>query len=366
MMEIQCLDRQQLAAFIASDTFRQLPNLPISAHRAMSQILNPRAEPTDPLLILAWLEGELVGYLGVLPDRYFRADGQPVRCGWLSCLWVSDQHRGKSIAKHLVTKGAESMDGQIVLTEFTPTAKQLYDRLGLFADLRISIGIRLYYRLELNRLLPPKRPFFGKIRPFLKAVDAIGNVLTDGLAWFRRPTGLTQWSYTTSISPEIRHFIAERQGCELFRRNEPELQWALQNPWLLSGPPDEMSRRYYFSSMDASFESVCLQVCDAEKRLQAFLILTRRNRTMKMPCCYLAEGVEPLVAAAVQWHIHHWGINTFSTFHPEMVQYYQTNRTFALYKKPLKRHYLATKRLVESLAGYHFELQDGDGDCFFT
>jgi GNAT superfamily N-acetyltransferase len=99
---------------------------------------NPRAEPDDTLLILAWLEGELVGYLGVLPDLYFVADKPPEKCGWLSCLWVSDQHRGKSIAKLLVTKGVQAIGGRVLLTEFTPQAKQLYDKLGFFTDLQTT------------------------------------------------------------------------------------------------------------------------------------------------------------------------------------------------------------------------------------
>ena len=367
MIEIQCLNRSQLAAFVDSESFQKLPNLPISAHRAKAQLCNPRADEDDTLLILAWLAGELVGYLGVLPDRYF-VNGKPSeKCGWLSCLWVSDQHRGKSIAKRLISKGVEAIGGRILLTEFTPQAKQLYDKLGFFEDLQIKSGIRLYYRLELQRLLPPKRAIFQKIKPLLQATDAIGNAFLSVVTRLRRPRAWSeQWVQVTEITPEIQDFIGERQSASLFKRGQTELNWAIRNPWILTAPPDERSRRYYFSSVDNAFEFVCLKVCDAERQLQAFLILARRNHTLKMPCCYMAAGAAEAVAEIIDWHIHHWGIKTFSTFHPEMVQHFQTNRTFALYKKEIKRHYLATKQMAESLSGQNFDLQDGDGDCFFT
>ncbi len=367
MIDIQCLNKRQLADFVQSEPFLTLPNLPISRHRAAAQVCNPRAKPDDTLLILAWLEGELVGYLGVLPDLYFVADKPPEKCGWLSCLWVSDQHRGKSIAKLLVTKGVQAIGGRVLLTEFTPQAKQLYDKLGFFTDLQLRTGIRLYKRLELHRLLPPKRSIFKKIKPLLQATDAVFNVLVDTVNRLR-PTKArsANWQYVKEISPDIQRFIGENQGPELFRRSEPELNWALKNPWVLAAPPDDWSRRYYFSSVDHAFDFVCVTVRDAESRLRAFLIFAKRNRNLKLPCCYLSEGSAALAAEAIDWHIQHWGINTFSTFHPEIVQHYQTNRTFALHKKDIKRHYLATKLLAESLAGQSFNIQDGDGDCFFT
>jgi GNAT superfamily N-acetyltransferase len=367
MIEIQHLNKGQLAEFVQSPAFQNLPNLPISAHRASAQCFNPRAGENDTLLLLAWLEGELVGYLGVLPDWYFPAEGDAEKCGWLSCLWVSDQHRGKSIAKLLVTQGVAAIGGRILLTEFTPQAKQLYDKLGFFDDLKISAGIRLYCRLELQRLLPPKGSVFEKIKPLFRVSDAVGNVLVDMVTRLRRPKPLAGiCRYTRHIDDETAQFIAGKQESELFRRGQKELNWALENPWIRSGKPDEASRRYYFSSVDHQFEFVCVKVYDAENTLRAFLIFAKRNRTLKLPCCYLAEGAAPLVASVIQAHIREWGINTFSTFHSEMVQHYQTNRTFALHKKAITRHYLATHRLAESVAGHQFDIQDGDGDCFFT
>ena len=259
------------------------------------------------------------------------------------------------------------MGGQILLTEFTPTAKQLYDRLGLFADLQIREGIRLYYRLELQRLLPPKRAFFGQIKPLLAVVDALGNVVLDALRPLRKPRqSVAEFSYVEQVDDEISAFIEDKQARELFRRGQAELNWALQNPWVLQGHPDDASRRYYFSSFDRVFEFKAIRLSDANGKLCAFLILSRRNRNLKMPVCYFEPGSIEQVAAVVNHHVYQWNINTFSTFHPEIVKYYQTKRTFALFKKTLKRHYLSAKPMALRLQEQVFNIQDGDGDCFFT
>jgi GNAT superfamily N-acetyltransferase len=366
MIDIQTLNKLQLEAFIASDQFKTMPDVPISTRRAIAQCHNPRAGADDILLLLAWLDGEMVGYLGVLPDWYFPA-GNPTPCGWLSCLWVSDRHRGKSIAKKLVTQGAAAMGGHIVLTEFTPVAKQLYDKLGLFTDLRRARGIRLYFRLELERLLPPKHRFFEKTKGLLSLIDWSSNLHIDVWNSMRDiPTHKATWVSTDQMDAETEAFIADKQGHELFKRDKAALDWAIQHPWMVAGKPDEESRRYHFSSVDKLFRTTGLKVYDAGNTLCAFLILTQRNGTLKMPCCYLSNKAAPLAAAAILTCIRKWSINTFTTFHPEMVQYFETIQTFAWHKKALYRHYLATPAFATALTQPNFNIQDGDGDCFFT
>ena len=367
MIEIQSLNKEQLTEFVHSDRFRRLPNLPISAHRAASQACNPRAREDDILLLLAWWNNELVGYLGVLPDQYFVNDQQSYPCGWLSCLWVSEAHRGQSIAKLLVTRGAETMGGHILITEFTHHAKQLYDKLGLFSDLKISTGIRLYRRLELHRLLPPKRPFFRKIMPLLRLTDHLGNAVINALSQLLKPqTPSLQYAYTTEITPEIQAFIAKNQQHELFRRGQTELNWALKNPWIHAGHQDENSRKYYFSSVDHTFDYIGVTAYDAEMNLVALLLFAKRNHTLKLPYCYCSTAHIPPVAEIIDFHLHLWNIKTFTTFHPQLVEHYHATRTAALHKKNLKRHYIATKPMTENLNGRTFQIQDGDGDCFFT
>lgn len=366
-MHIQRFDKQALRDFVQSEPYKSLPDLPISSLRAVSQLHNPRLQAGDILLYIAWLDDKMAGYLGVLPDDYFLPDSHRVHCGWLSCLWVNPEYRGQSIAGRMVSMAVEDYHGQILLTEYAVESRKMYDKLGTFQDLTVCSGIRLYYRFDLHHILPPKRPFFRKIRGLLRAGDAMLNFPVDAFRYLM-PVKIVagSWEYLDAIDRQTAHFIEQHSGRELFRRGATELNWALEFPWLREGPEDNWSRRYYFSWVDNPVAFVAMRVRDENGAIAAFFVLMRRGKTMKMPVCYLLPGMEKTVAAIIDLHRSNWGANTFSTFHPEMVQYYQTCRTFALHKKGLKRHYIAANPMAERLNGVSFRVQDGDGDVFFT
>jgi len=87
MIRIEILNKIQLKGYIDSPDFYHSDFVPISKHRAISHINNPRAGDDDILLLLAYEGDKLVGYLGVLPD-FIYIDEKPNKIGWLSCIYV--------------------------------------------------------------------------------------------------------------------------------------------------------------------------------------------------------------------------------------------------------------------------------------
>jgi len=85
MIQIRQLNKAQLLTFIYSEEYKNLTFIPITKHRAISHIHNPRADDDDIILFLAYENEELVGYLGVLADKIYYQNS-PIKCGWLSCL----------------------------------------------------------------------------------------------------------------------------------------------------------------------------------------------------------------------------------------------------------------------------------------
>lgn len=69
MIEIKLLNKAALRSYIDSETFQNAPVIAISKHRAASQISNPEATEDDILLLMAFENDNMVGYLGVLPDK---------------------------------------------------------------------------------------------------------------------------------------------------------------------------------------------------------------------------------------------------------------------------------------------------------
>src|SRR5215216_4877386 len=116
-MEIKTLTPAQLQAFIETDEFKAMPVIPISTHRALSHVTNPRVEPNDVIMIMAYEEDKMVGYLGVLADRIYNDTGS-FKCGWLSCMWVDPTLRGRGIAKHLLSTAFANWQNHILVTEF--------------------------------------------------------------------------------------------------------------------------------------------------------------------------------------------------------------------------------------------------------
>ena len=164
MIEIKQLNKKLLLEYINSTDFGKGNDIPISHHRALSQVKNPRLNEEDVVLLLAYDGDNLVGYLGILPDTIFLKKRDPIKVGWLSCLWVSQQARGKGISMDLVAKSFDLWNKNIVLTDFVPYVKKIYDKTEQFIEEAHSKkGIRLYLKSDLQTILPPKKTVFEKI-----------------------------------------------------------------------------------------------------------------------------------------------------------------------------------------------------------
>lgn len=366
MITIKRLNRQQLHDFVHSEQFQTMEFLPISKHRGLSHTRNPRLGEQDTLLLLAYEGDELVGYLGVLPDAIVHA-GDFERCGWLSCIWVNGQHRGKKIAFKLVMDALEAWDNRILITEYTGPAERLYHKTEAFQSLAQNEGIRLYLRSCLHMVLPPRKPIFEKIKPLLKAFDSVANAVFD-LRFYLSSNSLqdTSIEYVNEIDEETLAFIQSRQNRQIFKRGDAELNWILNNPWVLSAPgPDRNSERYHFSSLDQSFDFTALKIRNNQGQMIAFLIFAKRNKALKLPYCYI-EGSPEVAMQVVKYHIKKWRVSLFTTFHASLVPSLKTQGTGALFKKRVDRNYMIstffdTDKLVDDC-----EIQDGDADCSFT
>ena len=102
-MKIRKLNRRGLKEFIESDEFEKMPHIPISRHRAYSQINNPRLKENDILLLISYHDGEMSGYLGALPDDIL-INNLNEHCAWMSCIWINPKMRGRNIAYTLVSE----------------------------------------------------------------------------------------------------------------------------------------------------------------------------------------------------------------------------------------------------------------------
>lgn len=364
MIRIRTLNKAQLTAFVSDGAFEKLPFLPISRHRAASHIANPRAEDEDILLLLAYEDESLAGYLGVLPDRMFIGDKEE-RCGWLSCIYVDEAHRGKRIAQQMLEQCYEVWDNRILMTGYTAEAKRIYDRSGKFRALAEPTGIRVYMRADLSTLLPPKGELFRKNAEALKSLDAGINAVMDlRLPSATLPEGITL-EHVKEVDDEIEAFILPRMENQLLKRGKAELNWMLEHPWVISAPEDVLSKRYHFSSVDKVFAFYPIKVRNSDGKLKAFIILAQRNDSLKLPYCY-HDGDIATVWNAVRSEMLRLRSSTFTTFQPELSEHIRKTDRLSIHRKSIQGSYLVAKRFDAFLGNSPFALQDGDADCAFT
>ncbi|KAA9331243.1 GNAT family N-acetyltransferase [Adhaeribacter soli] len=369
-MELREFTPKTLAQFIRSEEYEKMPVVPISRHRALSHIKNPRVAEDDVILVLAMVEGRMAGYLGVFAD-YIYLNDQKEKAGWLSCMWVDPEVRGQGIAKKLLNKVLERWDNRILVTEFTPAAKGLYDRSGQFQDLKIPEGLRCFLRFNLDELLPKKFPFLQAFKPVLKVPNVLLNTPNELRLNFWKPAAETmnyQVETVTEIDETLAGFIQARQQNQLEKRTAEDLNWLLQNPWLLPWEKEDgTAKRYHFSAFDKEFEFLPLKISDTKNKLQAFLILAVRGNDLKVPYLYAnAESMEAVTRIIVQEMLKR-KLRTLTVFQPELEAFLKQNPKPFMYLHPLKRHYIISKKFAPLLLQQPtLNIQDGDADCAFT
>lgn len=368
-MDIRIIRIKDMEDFLHSEEYQQMPVLPISRHRGISHARNPRANPEEAALVLVYLEGNLMGYLGFVPDTIHLGD-TTANLGWMSCIWVSPDARGKGIAKAMLKRGFEEWEDHVIVTEFTEIARNIYQRYGDFMDLAISQGVRAYLRANLAYLLPTKRVGFAGIRPLLRLVDWVLNLPISLRLWvYQRRHSTTELSYTylSEIDAETERFIRQFQDGELFQRGAKELNWMLRHPWVLSAPSkDEPASRYYFTSVARRFDFLPIQISRSDGALAAVLILAFRDRNLKIPYAYFAESDLDLVLTVIDKHMIQMKLDMLTVYHPVLAQAIQKRKAPFYLVRPFRRHYLISTLFEQALSDHPRRMQDGDGDCAFT
>jgi len=370
-MTIQTFNRIQLAEYIESAAFRSQPEIPISYHRALSHIANPLASEEDVLLLIAAHENKMLGYLGIIADRFQYPDGREEEIGVMSCLWVDSQARGQGIAGKLVVKAVELYDRKLVGTDYVPGIKKIYDRSGgFYEDPYILPGLRLYVQANLTRILPPKKPLFVTLKPALKWIDQFINLISSFHIYRRNKFSIPQ-NIRIEIPDEISEadfeFIKTQQQGEVFARDLKTFNWILRYPWILESPVvDALHQKYYFSSFEKKCQHRVLRLMNKDKERIAILIFLHRQDHLKLHYLYLKKDAVDEVGKLVFAKLIEWNIKTFTSFHPTLNNWMSNQRSPALCTKEIERKFVIAKSLWPWIKADPARVQSGDLDAGFT
>ena len=367
-MEIKTYDAFELFELIRSEDFSKMPVIPISTHRAGSHILNPRQQKGDVLMIIAYEGTDMVGYLGVFADDIYNSEGEQYHCGWLSCMWVNPLLRGQGIAKQLLKTAFEKWNNHLLVTEFTPEAKALYDRSGYFTDLRTNVGLRCYLRSCLHEVMPKKSKRFIPFTGLLRAIDTLANIpieLSQVFRFKKLESKLTfEWVY--EIDDALGDFICANQTKSFERRAALEFFWIKKYKWLHSSPPTPESMKYHFSSVANRFENRTIKVCEG-KTIKGYLHITIRDGHLKVPYAYYHTTIADDIARYLYQTAYIERATMVTVFNKGIVEALEKISLPFIYKRQMKRNYIITKALdVHFSERELIDIQDGDGDAVFT
>lgn len=358
MITLKCLNKKDLEEFVLSETYQSFDFLPITKHRALSQIKNPNATEDDILLTIALQEGKLAGYLGTFPDQ-LTVESNKIKFAWLSTLYVSENFRGKKIAQQLLSKVFEKYNDKIAITEFTKEAESLYNKTQKFDYIIPKKGKRYYFRTNFEELLPLKKPSLSALKPVFKSIDFSTDLFLKAAKIINKPKK-TNFEIAELVDEESAKFIEKFHHY----RDGGEINMIIKNPWVLQ--EHQANPDYIFSSYAKEFNYFWIKIYDHQKNLKTCALLQLRDQHLKIPYLFSENKLENF-KEFLQYFIKEKNIKTLTSFNENLNEALISKNSFGIYSKNFERRYLFHKELLANLPkNFNPKFQDGDGDPIFT
>lgn len=366
-MEIKKLTADQLQNFIDSDEYNRLDNIPISRSRALSHINNPRLETEDIIMFLAYDNKKFAGYLGAVPDYIF-IDDKPQKVAWLSCMWVDKTMRGQGIAPKLLDEANKTWNSNLLIVNFTSTAKNSYDKINAFTELKTYSGERFYRRLNLATLLSAKNKKYKKYYGLLRFGDFCFNIFNDlrNLILSKQFDNNISLEYVNFIDKQTKDFIDNLNKNNLSKRGKPELDWIMLYPWILTSPTkNNEDKRYEFSVSDKQFLTLNIKIFYKNK-LTGFLMLNVRNKHLRIPYFFSEPENVNIISQVIAELTKKLKTDYITVFNNELINELKNTLQY-FHRKTQYRTFLISEKLLKNYPRVKdLDLQDGEGDSAFT
>ncbi|MBN1414803.1 MAG: hypothetical protein JW973_06860 [Bacteroidales bacterium] len=365
-MIIRDIKVNELTEFINSELYRGSHTVPITPERIRSQVNNPRADPDDIVLIVAYTdEGQLAGFVGMLPDIAYSEDG-PYRFAWNSGWWT-DPRLGKGVVLKLFYRSIQVWKGFYMITDLTAHTRRIVAFTRLFECTPSSKGIRLQLLSDVSGKLDRK---YSQTRPFLHTAS-----LMDKTVNLIRQSRLKEWKrknavkelhieYLDKFDNDCLSYIEQHNFNDLCRRGKTEFEWIRSYPWLSKEKTTIHDAVYPFSWNCRFFKFFYAKVIYRGK-IAGIVLLTNREGFYKIPYVYYESSQFSLFAYAVCKILIDRQAVGFCTFHGNLIEYIRNSHFPFLYKKTIL-HELAFCKTLSHKQPDKFSLQDGDGDVVFT
>ncbi|MBD3581812.1 GNAT family N-acetyltransferase [Flavobacterium selenitireducens] len=372
MIEIKKIKKVDVPGLLHDREFWTQSFLAISKHRLSAHYKNPHLQDDDIVLLLAYLNNELVGYMGLFVDKVNIGQRQ-MKIGWLSTWWVHPKTKGTGIGRAILNTMYEANDGFIGISQFTPSAKRVYDSSGYFTTLKNNHGLKAVLRSNLTFVLPALFPKLKKMSGLFNAVDRLANVFINLRLELQRKMMASRLKknlvieYQSAIDSEVRELIDRTGKNDLSDKSDEFFEWLKAYNWVQAAPLLDFTKkeRYEFSIYDKDFGFSYLKIIQDGKCV-GFLVLQRRNYVLKVLFTYFdaVDGHDALISDVIKLHAISQDVREIICYDERICAEFKKSYVF-LYTTKKVKHSIISKAFGTS--GFEStRMNFGDGDCSFA
>ena len=344
-MEIRYYTAKQLESELSGNDLWDQKYCPITRHRALSIIKNPRTHPDDPVLLVGYQDGEVSGYIAIVPDTLYAGD-QSVRIGWLGSWWADPDPANSMMAVSLLMKAYELYNGFLGGSEAAKRADQLIRSSNRFKSFRSATGYQYMLRFNAAYWIPRKYPGLRPLCLVFRFTDAVLNLVQNTRLRFWKSANKMDNSLSIEYLRQISDkdtidFIRQQSHSQLTRRNHEDINAMIKYPTSMATIlEDKVKSRYYFSNRSKRFLYLLYKILDNTQKIVAVVLICVDGNHLMIPFVFNREHTERTVITSVLHHVIDMDIDMMTTYHPGFIELMKGLRVPIAYIKTRYRNSL--------------------------
>lgn len=369
MIEIKKIYKKDIHILLNDASFWNHSFLSISKHRLIAHSKNPNSDDNDIVLLLAYVNNELLGYMGVFIDKII-VDGSEKKIGWLSTWWVHPKTKGTGIGREILNSMYNENNGQIGISQFTASAKRVYDKSGYFTTLKTNIGIKAVLRSNLSFVIPALFPRLKWLSYFLQFLDRFFNSLINFKLLLQRQSikkrlKNVRIEYMNSIDSQAQELIQRFSQNDISHKSPEFFEWLKAYQWVQTATLLENTDkdRYEFSMYDHDFQINLLKIIKNEQ-CKGFLVLQKRNYVSKVLFTYFDPIDTDIMADVIVLQNIIQNTREIICYDEEICKNFKKSLLFLYKTKKIKQSIIS--KAYNHTYFDNVRLNFGDGDCCFA
>lgn len=363
-MLIKEFKKYDLELALKENSLWQGENYPITKHRLISHITNPRLSEEDTLLTVSYDENNNInGYIGTLPDYIFTKSGKK-KMAWFSTWWVNTNDKNSNLIGSLLFESAmKSYENNIGVSGFAASVERVYKASRKFISLKKLDGKIIYLKSPIRNIILEK---YGKLSSFYFLFKIVDILINSFISIKTKSINIPEkfsLEYINEIDNDTQEFINGFHENNLTKRSKEELDWIIKYPWIIEG--NIKDDKYYFSSTAKSVENIGLKIKDENNSIIAFLILRKKNNQLRITYTYFNKKYSDLVLKIISKESIKKGIEIVYLYNESLLSQLNKSNLPHIFSKSIIRKSIISKNFKNEISE-NLDLQEGDGDCAFT